>query len=154
MPNIAALLKDEMSRLARKELRKQTEGMKKGSAQQRRDIAALKRQVVGLQRKVAVLEGRVLKDTPARPAAGLNPRVRFTASGLRSQRKRLGLSAADYGRLVGVTGQSVYNWEREITSPGKEQIATVAALRGMGKKEARARLQQLTKQEPRTKKKS
>jgi DNA-binding transcriptional regulator YiaG len=80
--------------------------------------------------------------------------VRFTATGLRSQRKRLGLSATDYAQLVGVSAQSIYNWEREITRPRKEQIAILAALRGMGKKEAQARLRQLAKQKPPTKKPS
>jgi DNA-binding transcriptional regulator YiaG len=155
MPNIAALLKEEMSRLARKELRKDLEGVKKGSAQYRRDIAELKRQVTGLQRQVALLEGRVLKDAPAPAAADAasEARERFTAKGLRSQRTRLGLSAADYGTLVGVTGQSIGNWERGTTSPRKEQVANLVSLRGLGKKEARARLQALTKQESSTKKK-
>jgi len=69
--------------------------------------------------------------------------VRFTAKGLRSQRKRLGLSAADYGKLVGVTGQSIYSWEREVSKPRKQQVARIAALRHMGKKEVQARLEQL-----------
>jgi DNA-binding transcriptional regulator YiaG len=70
-------------------------------------------------------------------------RVRFTAKGLRSQRKRLDLSAAEYAQLVGVTPQAIYKWERETADPRKEQIAMLAALRGVGKKEAQARLQQL-----------
>ena len=50
MPDIAAVLKEEIARLARKEVRSQTEGLKKASAQYRRDIAALKRQVAELER--------------------------------------------------------------------------------------------------------
>ena len=154
MPNIAAVLKDEIGRLARKELRGQTEGLKKASAQYRRDIAALKRQVAELQQQVSLLEGLALKKPPVSPVSGSATRVRFTSAGLRSQRKRLGLSAADYAQLVGVSAQSIYNWEREITRPRKEQIAVLAALRGMGKKEARARLRQLAKQGPGAKKPS
>ncbi len=80
--------------------------------------------------------------------------VRFTAKGLRSQRKRLGLSAAEYAKLVGVTSQAIYQWERETAHPRKKQIAILAALRGIGKKEALARLQKLAKHKPKNKRKS
>jgi len=145
MPNIAVVLRDEITRLARKELRSQIEGLKKGSAQHRRDIATLKRQVVKLERQVSLLEKQVLRKPPASPVSKSDVRVRFTAKGLRSQRKRLGLSAAEYGQLVGVTAQTIYRWERELSYPNKGQIATLAALRGIGKKEAQARLQELGK---------
>ena len=154
MPNIAAVLKDEVTRLARKEARSQTEVLKRASAQYRRDIAALKRKVVELERQVSLLEGLVLKKPAVSPVSGSEMRVRFTSSGLRSQRARLGLSAADYAQLVGVSPQSVYNWEREITRPRKEQIVTLAALRGIGKREAQARLKQLAKKKPSAKRKS
>ncbi len=69
--------------------------------------------------------------------------MRFTAKGLRSQRERLGLSAAEYGKLIGVTDQTVYNWEHETARPRKQQVGLIASLRHMGKREARARLEQL-----------
>ena len=154
MPNVAVVLRDEITRLARKELRSQTEGLKKASAQYRRDIAALKRQVVNLERQVSLLQELVFKKPPVSPASTAGARVRFTAKGLRAQRKRLGLSAADYAQLVGVSPQSIYNWEREITRPRKEQIATLVALRAIGKREAQARLRLLAKQQPNAKKPS
>jgi DNA-binding transcriptional regulator YiaG len=145
MANLAAVLKDEIARLARKEIRRETETLKKASAQHRRDIAALKRQVGTLEQTVALLEGKVLNDIPVATEKDEGAQVRFTAKGLRSQRKRLGFSASDYAQLVGVAAQSIYNWERETSRPRNEQIAVLAALRGMGKKEALARLRQLAK---------
>lgn len=147
MPNIAVVLKEEIARLARKELRSQTEGMKKASTMYRREIAGLKKQVTRMERQIALLEGKVFGKKAALPADVPKTRVRFTAKGLRSHRKRLGLSASDYARLVGVTPQSIYNWERETSSPRKEQIAVIANLRGIGKKEARARLAVLAEEE-------
>jgi DNA-binding transcriptional regulator YiaG len=146
MPNIVSVLKEEILRLARKEARSETNALKKASAQYRRDIAALKRQVAELQRNVAPLEKQVLRNAAAQPAEVDAERVRFTAKGLRSQRQRLGPSAANYGRLIGVTGQSIYSWEQETSRPRKQQFAPIAALRQIGKREAQARLQQLAKQ--------
>jgi DNA-binding transcriptional regulator YiaG len=146
-------LKDEVARLARKEIRRQTATLQKASAQYRRDIAALKRSAAGLERQVALLERKVAEQpTPGAAPAEEGARPRFTAKGLRSQRQRLGLSAADYSRLVGVTAQSIYNWERGAARPRKSQIATLAALRDIGKKEARNRLAQLPKARPEKKK--
>ncbi|MDZ4073711.1 MAG: hypothetical protein U1E04_03055 [Hylemonella sp.] len=45
MANFASLLKTEISRIARKEIRAETEILKKASAQYRSDIAALKRRL-------------------------------------------------------------------------------------------------------------
>jgi len=145
MPNIAAILKEEISRLARKETRAETKKLQKGSAQYRRDIAALKRQVAKLQRQVSLLESQVLTKPPAKDDDQAKTRVRFTTKGIRSLRKRLALSAADFGKLIGVAAQTVYNWEHEIARPRKKLLATLASVRAMGKKEAHARLKQLGK---------
>lgn len=139
MPNIMAVLKQEIVRLARKELRTQTQVLKKMSAQHRRDIAGLKRQAARLQRQATVLEKAVLKQLPP-PSGTIVEKVRFTIKGLISQRKRLDLSAADYGKLIGVSGQSIYKWETGAVRPRKAQIAALATLRGISKKEALARL--------------
>jgi DNA-binding transcriptional regulator YiaG len=143
MPNIASVLKEEISRLARKEIREQTSTLKKTSARYRTDIAEMKRQISDLQRKVTVLENQALKDIPSQVENTDAEAVRFTAKGLRSQRKRLGLSAANYGRLVGVTGQTIYSWEQEASHPRKQQVATLAAIRNMSKREAQARLEKM-----------
>jgi len=143
MPNIAAVLREEILRLARKEIRRQTNVLRKASVQYRKDIAEMKRRVSDLRRKVNPLEKQVLKNAPSQAAEVDADHVRFTAKGLRSQRQRLGLSAADYGRLIGVTGQTIYSWEQETSRPRKQQFASIAALRHIGKREALARLEQL-----------
>jgi DNA-binding transcriptional regulator YiaG len=143
MPNIAAVLKEEIVRLARKEIRRQTNVLRKASAQYRKDIAEMKRRVSDLQRRVSPLEKQVLKDVPPQVAEVDARRVRFTAQGLRSQRQRLGLSAGDCGKLIGVTDQTIYNWEHETARPRKEQLARIASLRHMGKRDAYVRLEQL-----------
>jgi DNA-binding XRE family transcriptional regulator len=143
MANIAGVLREEILRLARKELRQQTSAFKRASAQYRRDIAELKRRISDLQRRLAPIERQAARTSPAPVAPVDADGVRFTAKGLRSQRKRLALSAADYGKLVGVTGQSIYSWEQETSRPRKQQVIQIAAIRHLGKREARSRLEQL-----------
>lgn len=147
MPNIIVVLREEISRLARKEIKIQTEILRKASTEQRKKIAEMKRQISALERQVKSLEkqgpGKVSPKAEEGDAGGF----RFSARGLRSNRKRLGLSAADYGKLVGVTGQTVYKWEQEATRPRPQQVVALAAVRGMGKKEASARLEELAKKD-------
>jgi DNA-binding transcriptional regulator YiaG len=143
MPNIATVLKEEIVRLARREARAQTSALKKASAQYRRDIAEMKRRLSDLQRKVTPLEKQVLKTIPSPAAPVESGRVRFTARGLRSLRRRLGLSAPEYGKLIGVTGQTIRSWEHESSSPRKRQMAQIASIRRLGKRAARARLEQM-----------
>lgn len=141
MANIGTVLREEISRLSRRESRSLVDPTKKTTAQHRRDIAALKRQVGLLERQLKLLSRKVL-GAPA--AASSEPtaarRVRFVAKGLRSQRNRLGLSATEFGKLMGVSAQSIYNWEHEVAHPRSEQLAKLAALRGIGKREAAERL--------------
>jgi len=142
MPNITTVLKEEILRLARKEARKQTDALRKASAQYRKDIAEMKRRVSDLQREVAPLQKQVLRGALSQVGEAEEERVRFTAKGLRSHRKRLALSAADYGKLIGVTGQTIYSWERETSRPGSQQIARIASLRYFGKREAEVCLEE------------
>src|SRR5450755_4150570 len=143
MPNIGTVLREEISRLSRRESRSQVDATKKATAQHRRDIAALKRQVAQLQRQVTLLSHKVLGAPPAVLSDPTAKRVRFVAKGLRSQRNRLGLSQTDLGTLLGVSAQSIYNWESESAHPRDEQLAKLAALRRIGKREAAERLKQL-----------
>ena len=130
MPNIAQVLRDEILRLARKENRNQNAATKRAAAQHRRDIAALKRQVASLQRTVTVLAKRASRAEPVAAAQSASgPRLRFVAKGLRSHRARLGLSAGEFGKLVGASANSVYAWESGKTAPRREQVARIAAVR-------------------------
>jgi DNA-binding transcriptional regulator YiaG len=58
-----------------------------------------------------------------------------------ANRKRLGLFAADFGLLVGTTGQTIYAWETGKLKPRPQNSAAIAALRGNGKTEVAAKLE-------------
>ena len=143
MPNLGSVLKEEIIRLSRKESRSQIDPTKKAAIRQRHELAELKRQVAQLVRQVALLSRKTLGAPAVVPADDKGKLARFSAKALQVQRERLGLSAEDFGKLVGVSAQSIYNWEHEKARPRAEQLAKVAVLRGIGKREAKARLDQL-----------
>jgi DNA-binding transcriptional regulator YiaG len=148
MPNLAAMLKEEIRRLAKKEVKAQTESTKQAVIQYRREIASLKRQLREQEKKIAFLESQEQKRL-GQPGAAEEPAedVRFSSRSVRAQRKRLRLSAKDYGKLVGVSALTIYNWENGKSRPQKAQLASLVAVRGIGKREALARLKLLKAEE-------
>ena len=144
MPNIASVLKSEISRLARKEVRAETDSLKEASARYRSDIAALRKQIKALETQIRQLSksgGKAGGSTASKPQDDEpGERLRFSAKGLASRRQKLGLSAEAFGALVGVTGQSIYKWETGKATPRAAQLRAIAAVRSLGKREATARL--------------
>ena len=141
MSTFANQLKSEISRLAKKEVRAEVHALKKTSTAYRGEIAALKRRIAGLESQVNKLgkgagRAKVIETASADSAEGL----RFRVAGFASLRKKLGISAAEMGRLLGVSAQSVYHWETGKTKPRASQLAAIAAVRKMGKRAVAAKL--------------
>lgn len=143
MANIATFLRDEISRLSRREIRKHVQPLRKATATYRREIAALKREIATLQRRANALAKAASQRQEPVAEDDATPPLRFVAKGLRSLRTRLDLSAGDLAKLIGVSQQSVYNWEAKKTVPRREQVSAIAGLRSFGKREARARLAEI-----------
>jgi DNA-binding XRE family transcriptional regulator len=142
MPNIAVILKAEIARVARKEVRLATESLQRASIEQRKQIASLKREIshltkaikVGQRAKSEVASGG---DSDSGPSdAGL----RWRAEGFAQHRKRLGLSAAQMARLVGCSSLSIYKWESGKVRPRAAQLQAIARVRGLSKSQALSEL--------------
>ena len=147
MPNLATLLKNEISRVARKEQRGDSLALKKSVSSHRSEIAALKRRILALEQALRRLDKASAKASSPALADDAAPArsTRFSAKGLTAQRRRLGLSAAELGLLLGTSAQSVYNWEAGEIRPRARHLVAIAALRTLGKKEAAALIAERTK---------
>jgi len=144
MPDVASVLRDEISRLARKEIRQQVGPLKTTITDLRRKVSALNTEVTAIQKKLTFLEKqekRRLEDAPEEAPAKA---VRFSPKWVKADRQRLGLSAKDYGSLVGVSSLTIYSWESGKSKPRASRLAAWAAVRGLGKREAQRRLELLT----------
>lgn len=149
MPNIASILKEEIIRVARKEIRNEIASLRKTVNSQRSDITELKRRVLAAEKGLGVLNKARAKQAPAvepNTDASAAKGLRFNATSLASNRKRLGLSAEQFGLLVGVASQSIYNWEAGESRPRERYLGAIAELKTISKKEAGARLEALKAQ--------
>ena len=94
MPNIGALLKEEIRRLAKKEARSLMASLRKDNARLKRTAAQFKRSLTALARHTR----RLVAEADARLAEGVKvtieeaAQVRLGAARIRALRKRLRLS--------------------------------------------------------------
>ncbi len=139
MPSFASALKQEITRLARKEIKAETTSTRRAVAQFRRDIAELKRLAKSMDRRLAALERAEKKRAGTPVSPDLAEGGRFSPRWVRSHREKIGFSQAEYAALVGVSSLTIYNWESGRTRPRKEQLAALSAVRKLGKREAERR---------------
>lgn len=143
MSKVASVLKQEITRLAKKEASAQTKSLRRANAQYRRDIAELKRQSSTMARQIAFLETQERKRAVASPPTTSTEGKRFSPRWLVAHRRKTGLSAADYAKLVGVSPQTIYNWEHGKSKPQDQQLAALVEVRELGKREALRKLELL-----------
>ncbi|MCG3136519.1 MAG: hypothetical protein HJJLKODD_00353 [Phycisphaerae bacterium] len=141
MANLAKVFKEEIRRLARKEVRQNIIAVKRLSTQHRRHLAELRRLQQQLVRRINQLESRSGKRQVDASDDSDSSNVRYSAKWVKAHRDRLGLSAADYGRLLGVSGLTIYNWEKEKSKPRRKQLQALATIRTIRKREALRRLE-------------
>ncbi len=144
MPDIAIVLREEISRLARKEIRQQVDPLKKSNTELRRTVAGLKAEVASLNRSLRFLQKQEKRRLEKPPVAATGKAIRFSPKWVKADRKRLGLSAKDYASLVGVSSLTIYNWENGKSKPNADRLAAWAEIRGIGKREAQRRLELLS----------
>ena len=150
MPNIAKVLREEIARVSRKEARAAVAPVRKPVSQLKATVSELKKRTAALEqenKRLQGLLGKVEAAVPA-PAPSEEPgRVRLTAKGIKSLRRKLKLSQRQLAELVGVTTNSVYLWERK--SGGlklrKETLEAVLSVRSITATEAATRLEQIKK---------
>ena len=143
MSTLAKTIKDEIRRISRREIglalskiRRDHIAMKKRIAEQKSRISAIEKDNKELLKKQAAFG----QDSHSGPEA---EHVAFYARGIKSLRRRLGLSQIDLATLVGMNRISISHWEKKsgkikIIKPEVRKI--LAELKGMKKAEVAARL--------------
>ena len=124
MTNIASVLRTEISRLARKEVRAELEGLKKANAQHRSAIAELRRELAALQKQLKQVDRQ--RTASAREEAAAERKHRFSAARLAAHRNKLGLSAGFHRCLGGLQVLSVLQFLHDVFAPSRITARLVA----------------------------
>lgn len=148
--SLANALKQEVTRLAKKAVRDAIEPLMKTSAARRQDLAELKRRVKEMEGELKKLQKQLAATkekapTPSEDAGNTENQgqLRFRRDGFITLRKRLGFSARQMGLLVGVSQQTIYNWEEGTSAPQQAQLQKIAAVRKINKRDALAKIEEV-----------
>lgn len=146
MPNLINALKDEISRLARKEAKPALVALKKENIALKKTLTDFRKRLEALERN----QKQMVKTAPQARKSILQKeedggRFWVSGKGIRAMRKKTGLSQADYATLLGVSTQTIVLWEGQ---DGRLKIRSharnaIKANRGLGAREARRRLEEL-----------
>ena len=156
MPNLATLLKEEISKIVRKEVQDQVRELQKTVREQRDALARLEKQSGPAKAKAAAkpaaakpaaAKPAAAKPTAAEPAAKVRKapagtgdkrkQIRISPNTIKKHRRRLKLSQAELGELLNVSTNTVLRWEAGTSKPRSKHLPGLGQLRSMGLREVK-----------------
>jgi DNA-binding transcriptional regulator YiaG len=150
MSNVVKVLKAEIARISKREAKSATQGIGKSNVWIRKTVADLRKRVHLLEKENRHLAATMKKYQRAQPQAPDQEKAskaRFTSRGILGLRKKLRLSQADFGKLLGTTPGSVHLWEKKegALNLRDKTKAAILSIRGLGAREAKEKVAQLGK---------
>ena len=141
MPDIAKILREEIQRLARREVKAAIASLKMDNVILKRTAADHKRRLVQIEKdnRHLLAQAKKLRETVVKTPDVEVEKARITAKMIKSIRDRLGLSQAALAKILEVTPNTVLLWEQKegrLTFRNPETKAAIVSLRGMTKAEA------------------
>lgn len=140
MPDIKAVLSEEIRRLAKKEVKAAVLPLSKIISEQRHAISELKKRIAELEKSCAASKKVAAADAAVSTPAADDKKLRLNAAGIARIRKKLKLTQSEFAKLLGVSAHSVFIWEKGDVSPRQDTKAAICALRTVGKREIKRRL--------------
>jgi DNA-binding transcriptional regulator YiaG len=143
MGKFEGIIKSEIARLAKREIRKTLVPF-------RRDVRSLKSTVSQIRKAVLFLERLVVQQQkelkkrkmPLEATQEEVKKSRFSPRLVRSLRKKLGISQKELAILSGVTVGAAHLWEKGKFKPKGEKKSVIVALRKLGRRDVRKLLEQ------------
>ncbi len=143
MGKLEAVIKFEIVRLAKMELRKVLIPLKRDVFQLKRTVSQLRKVVLSLKRFTALQQKELGKRKIMLETSPEEVKLsRFSPRLFRSLRKRLGISQKELGVLCGVTLGAVQSWESGRFRPKDEKKKALVGLRRLNCGEVKKLLQE------------
>jgi DNA-binding transcriptional regulator YiaG len=138
MAKFETIIKSEMVRLAKREMRKISVPLGRDVWSLKSTVSQLRKAVLTLQRIAAQQQKELEKGEMPLQAAPEEVKVsRFSPRLIRSLRGHLGITQKELAILAGVTVGAVHLWESGKFKPSEKKKAVMVALRKLGRREVR-----------------
>jgi DNA-binding transcriptional regulator YiaG len=143
MGKLEGIIKSEIVRLAKREIRKISVPLGKDVRLLKNTVSQLRKTVLALERFAARQEselrkGKILLEATPEEVKG----SRFSSRLIRSLRKHLGITQKELAILAGVTVGAIHQWESGIFVPRAQKKSVLVALRKLGRREVRKLLEE------------
>jgi len=153
MPNLSSLFKSEISRIARYEIKTAITPLHATTVSLKKTVSELKKRIADLE----TANKRLISNIPQEPQAPVESniaeagKVRITAKNIKALRDKLGLTQMEFAKLIGVSSNNVNLMEHKEgrIKVRSKTLASIMAVREMGKREAKKRLEEMTGDEKR-----
>ena len=143
MGKLEGMIKSEIVRLAKREIRKIARPLSRDVRSMRSTVSQLRKTVLALQRLTARQESESRKEKVLLEAAPEEvKKSRFSPRLIHTLRKRLGITQKEMATLTGVTVGAIYQWENGIFEPRGQKKGMLVALRKLGRREVRKLLEE------------
>ncbi len=153
MGKVEGVIKSEIARLAKREVRKVSVPLGRDVRSLKSVVSQLRRTVLGLQRITASQQKELEKGKKVLEAAPEEVKEsRFSPRLIRSLRRHLGITQKELALLTSVTVGAVHLWESGQFKPSMKKKAVMVALRKLGRREVRKLLEGKETQKPEKKK--
>ena len=137
MGKLEGIIKDEIIRLAKREMRMKFVPLRRDVRSLKITASQLRKSVLGLQRVVSQQE----RQMGPKPVPEVTPedmkKARFSPRLIKSLRKHLGVSQREMAKLAGVTAGAVFQWEKGKFEPKDDKKKVLVGLRKLGRQNAR-----------------
>lgn len=143
MGKLEGIIKFEIVRLAKREIRKISVPLAKDVRLLKNTVSQLRKTVLALERFAARQESKLKKEKILLEATPEEVKVsRFSPRLIRSLRKHLGITQKELAILAGVTVGAIHQWESGIFIPRAQKKSVLIALRKLGRREVRELLEE------------
>ena len=145
MGKIEDVVRSEIVRLAKKQLRADVLPLTREVRELKRTVSRMNKTVAMLERIVA-RQQREMQQQKAQLQVSDDEvkRARFSPALIQKLRKRLGLTQSDMATLVGVSPATIGFWESGDTAPRDANRAALVALRKLGRRDAKQLIEKKT----------
>jgi DNA-binding transcriptional regulator YiaG len=142
MGKVEGVIKSEMVRLAKREIRKISVPLGRDVRSMKSTVSQLRKAVSALER-IAATQQKVLEkgEMPLEAAPEEVKVSRFSPRLIRSLRGHMGITQRELAILTGVTVGAVHLWECGQFKPSEKKKAVMVALRKLGRREVRKLLE-------------
>ena len=143
MGKVEGIIKSEIVRLAKREIRKISVPLGRDVWSLKSAVSQLRKAVLTLQRITASQQKELQKRKVPLEASTEEIKVsRFSPRLIRSLRGHLGITQRELATLTGVTVGAVHHWESGNFKPNMKKKAVMVALRKLGRREVRKLLEE------------